>query len=105
MKEWLKETKEEHIIKDGGEENLKGPESTACHCHAKIVFSGTPFRRLVHQRPCHAKPDNRHTMERFLISAMKWKTSALLALGNGLKKLEKQESTFLRGNTILRTQP
>jgi hypothetical protein len=110
VRQWLKEIKEEQIVKDGGvptEEDLKVPESTARDYHAKIVYSNSAelvphsVQTSSSSATVPRKPDNRHTMERSLISAMKYalvvsathaipadeqKRSALLALGNGFKR-------------------
>jgi hypothetical protein len=80
VRERLKEIKEEQIVKDGGvpaEEDLKVPESTARDCHAKTVCSNSAelvphsVQTSSSSAAVPRKPDNRHTMERSLISAMK----------------------------------
>jgi hypothetical protein len=79
VKEWLKETKRERIVKDGGvptEEDLTVPESMARDHHAKLVFSNWTelVAHYVQTSSSSAtvprKPDSRHTVERSLISAM-----------------------------------
>ena len=81
VKGWLKEMKEELIINDGGvptEEDSKVSESTARNYHASIVYSDTDdlVPHYVQMSSSSAtvprKPDNRHTMERSLISAMSY---------------------------------
>ena len=64
-KKWLKQIKEENIVKDGGvptEADLRVPESTAQNCQI-IVYSEADellphfFQTsVVHQQPCHTNP-------------------------------------------------
>jgi hypothetical protein len=79
VKTWLREIKKEKIVKAGGvptEADLIVPESTARDYHAKIVYSDAP-ELVPHTAQTSSsaatvprKPDNRHTMEKSLISAM-----------------------------------